>query len=188
MIIHWHKKWTTFPNFPSPKNIQKQQILQVFTPQKNGVFFPNLLWWFSHEQNWGEKLLERQLLELSWVSGKNWAWAPVGENRGDESRIPNLFCPGRKWQVFSNGWFFDRLVFFESGPPWGGGFWKKISTKHCDLQCFMHLKGLKRWWNANFLFLNPGRLWQNMHRHQRNQKKTKHDLHKNLHRHQKKTK
>ena len=56
----------------------------------------------------------------------------------------------------------------ESGPPWGGGFWKKISTKHCDLQCFMHLKGLKRWWNANFLFLNPGRLWQNMHRHQKN--------------------
>ena len=37
----------------------------------------------------------------------------------------------------------------------------------------MHLKGLKRWWNAFFLFLNPGKIWQNMHRHQKKQKEQK---------------
>ena len=83
----------------------------------------------------------------------------------------------------------------KSGPPWGGGFWKNINTKYCNLQCFMHLKGLKCWWNARFFIFSS---WQtltkhaqalkknkqknawspNMHRHQKKQK-TKHDLHKN---------
>ena len=117
-----------------------------------------------------------------------------------------------KWSnlttIFQMGWF-NHLDFLESGTPWGGGFWKNICIKHCNLQCFMHLKGLKRWWNACFLFFiladfnktcagieknKQKKAWQhlhqtctgikknkknkpwssqNLHRHQKNQKKTK---------------
>ena len=83
----------------------------------------------------------------------------------------------------------------KSGPPWGGGFWKNINTKYCSLQWFMHLKGLKCWWNARvfYFFLadfdktcagiekkqTKERMISKHAQASKKKQKTKHDLHKN---------
>ena len=132
MIPHWQKSGQLSPISP-PQKIYKNNKFYKFLPlKKMAFFFPNLLWWFSHEQNWGEKLLERQLLELSWVSGKNWAWAPVGENRGDESRIPNLFCPREEMAGFFQRLVFRPPRFFWERATMGGWFLKE--NKHKTLR------------------------------------------------------
>ena len=56
------------------------------------------------------------------------------------------------------GWCKEHPHFL-SGGSWGGDFWMKMSTTHCNYPCFLHLVALKSRRNAIFciLFCNDAR-------------------------------
>ena len=131
MITHWQKSGQLSPISP-PKNIQKQQILQVFTPQKNGVFFPNLCGGFPMNKTGGKNSWKGNSWSFPECRAKTGPGLPSAKTAGMSHGSRICFAPGRKWQVFSNGWFFDRLVFFWERATMGGWFLKE--NKHKTLR------------------------------------------------------
>lgn len=112
MITHWQKSGQLSPISP-PQKIYKNNKFYKFLPlKKMAFFFPTFCGGFPMNKTGGKNSWKGNSWSFPECRAKTGPGLPSAKTAGMSHGSRICFAPGRKWQVFSNGWFFDRLVFF----------------------------------------------------------------------------